>query len=134
MNKDIKNRFHKLRLFLELNGFKLSEVTRTRLKFIKNGIFFFISFNELEKKNEIFFNWNNNFSITISNSLLKEYYKVDLEIDYSNEKDFSKKIITFFENEGRELIMGENNAYKKIYEYQRVINRNYSKKYTLPRA
>lgn len=89
----------------------------------------YLSFNELEKKHELFICWREQVPVTISNTLMKKYFTRDLEINSRDRDSFQKNMISFFRVEGNGIVEGDNSLLANLTKYQLDVNDNLTKYY-----
>lgn len=90
MNEGFKDSLNELVTFLIENDFLLISENSSRIHLKKNELDIYLSFNELEKKHELFICWREQVPVTISNTLMKKYFTRDLEINSRDRDSFQK--------------------------------------------
>jgi intein/homing endonuclease len=90
-----------------------------------------ISHNPFENSNILWFSKNeeNAKIIEIRKDTLKDFFNSDLKLSDLYDKIFVKNIVLFFENEGRPLLMGDENVIIKLEKYDYEMAVEYTKKF-----
>ncbi|MBO6536297.1 MAG: hypothetical protein JJ966_08750 [Balneolaceae bacterium] len=129
MNEGFKDSLNELVTFLIENDFLLISENSSRIHLKKNELDIYLSFNELEKKHELFICWREQVPVTISNTLMKKYFTRDLEINSRDRDSFQKNMISFFRVEGNGIVEGDNSLLANLTKYQLDVNDNLTKYY-----
>lgn len=130
MKEGFKDSFNELVTFLLENDFLLISNNSSSIHLKKDELDLYISFNELEKKHELFISWGKRVPITISNTLLKKYFTIDLEINSADRDSFQKNMISFFRVEGNGIVEVDSTLLANLTKYQLDINDNLTKYYS----
>ena len=107
---------------------KIVEQNTNYLKLICDTLVVGISNNNFERSNTLWIGDTNSreYPIEIDNQVLKEVFNSDLELSQIPTETFIKNLLTFFDTEGRPLIMGD----KKIIHDLEQFDAERSRKYT----
>lgn len=122
-NQIITNRFNSI---LVSHCFDLTDQFNDNLKYENNGLYILFTRNPREQTNTLWVGSDDGFPIEVSDSILREFFNTEIEIEHKSIDEFSSNVYEFLKGEGLILLQANKEDYLALERF----SQNKSEEYT----
>lgn len=117
---------NKLNSILSAHCFVLTEQYEGSVKYENNGFYISFSHNPRDQENIMWIGRAKGFPIEISDVVLKDFFKSEINFGYKSHNDFTSSIYEFFNNEGLNILKTNQLDYLELENFIKHRSKEYT--------